>query len=40
MPMTRRQIVAAIPVAAVAASLPRAPAMAEDGRKPVTFWFA
>src|SRR5271167_657963 len=39
MPVTRRQIVAAIPAAAVAASLPRAPAMAEDGRKIVTFWF-
>jgi raffinose/stachyose/melibiose transport system substrate-binding protein len=40
MPVTRRQIVAAIPVAAVAATLPHAPAMAQDGRKPVTFWFA
>src|SRR2546423_10740171 len=40
MPVTRRQIVAAIPAAAVAASLPRAPAMAQDGRKVVTFWFA
>ena len=40
MPVTRRQIIAAIPAAAVAASLPRAPAMAQDGRKVVTFWFA
>src|SRR5712672_2952192 len=40
MPVTRRQIVAAIPAAAVAASLPRARAVAQDGRKVVTFWFA
>jgi raffinose/stachyose/melibiose transport system substrate-binding protein len=40
MPVTRRQIVAAIPAATIAASLPRTPAIAEDGRKAVTFWFA
>lgn len=40
MPVTRRQIVAAIPAAAAAASLPRTPAIAQDGRKVVTFWFA
>src|SRR5260370_42639065 len=40
MPVTRRQIVAAIPAAAVAANLPRARAVAQDGRKVVTFWFA
>ena len=40
MPVTRRQIVAALPAAAVAASLPRVPARAQDGRKVVTFWFA
>jgi raffinose/stachyose/melibiose transport system substrate-binding protein len=39
MPVTRRQIVAALPAAAVAASLPRTPARAEDARKVVTFWF-
>jgi raffinose/stachyose/melibiose transport system substrate-binding protein len=39
MPVTRRQIVAALPAAAIAASLPRVPALAEDGRKTVTFWF-
>ena len=39
MPVTRRQIVAALPAAAIAASLPRAPARAEDARKVVTFWF-
>ena len=38
MPVTRRQIVAALPAAALAASLPRV-ARAEDGRKVVTFWF-
>ncbi|MEN3349360.1 MAG: raffinose/stachyose/melibiose transport system substrate-binding protein [Bradyrhizobium sp.] len=40
MPVSRRQIVAAIPAAALAASLPRTPARAQDGRKVVTFWFA
>ena len=40
MPVTRRQIVAALPAAALAASLPRAPARADDERKVVTFWFA
>jgi raffinose/stachyose/melibiose transport system substrate-binding protein len=39
MPLTRRQIVAAIPVAALASHLPRG-ARAEDARKVVTFWFA
>src|SRR5689334_16082785 len=40
MPVTRRQFVAAIPAAAAAASLSRTPAMAQDGRKVITFWFA
>jgi raffinose/stachyose/melibiose transport system substrate-binding protein len=39
MPLSRRQIVAAIPAAALAAGLPRDRAVAEDGRKVVTFWF-
>jgi raffinose/stachyose/melibiose transport system substrate-binding protein len=39
MPMTRRQIVAALPATALAASLPSPPARAEDARKVVTFWF-
>src|ERR1700744_5626673 len=39
MPMTRRQIVPALPAAAIAASLPHTPARAEDARKVVTFWF-
>ena len=38
MTMTRRQLVAAIPAAALAAGLPRG-ASAEDARKVVTFWF-
>ncbi|MGY4379012.1 hypothetical protein ACVWZ3_006651 [Bradyrhizobium sp. i1.3.6] len=38
MTMTRRQLVAAIPAAALAVSLPR-DVRAEDGRKVVTFWF-
>src|SRR6201996_952323 len=37
MPVTRREIVAALPAAAIAANLPRA--RAEDNRKVVTFWF-
>lgn len=40
MQVTRRQIVAALPAAALAASLPRVPVRAQDGRKVVTFWFA
>lgn len=40
MPWSRRQVVAAIPAATFAAALPRGPAIAEDGRKVVTFWFA
>ena len=39
MTLTRRQLVAAIPAAAIAAGLPRG-TRAEDGRKVVTFWFA
>src|SRR5260370_8904333 len=39
MSLSRRQIVAAIPAAALAAGLPRDRALAEDGRKVVTFWF-
>jgi len=40
MPWSRRQVVAAIPAATLAAALPRGPAIAQDGRKVVTFWFA
>jgi raffinose/stachyose/melibiose transport system substrate-binding protein len=39
MSWSRRQVVAAIPAATLAASLPQAPALAQDGRKVVTFWF-
>jgi raffinose/stachyose/melibiose transport system substrate-binding protein len=39
MPLSRRQVVAAIPAAALAASLPQGRARAQDGRKVVTFWF-
>ena len=39
MSWSRRQVVAAIPATALAASLPRRSAIAQDGRKPVTFWF-
>jgi len=39
MSLSRRQVVAAIPAAALAAGLPRGPAVAQDGRKVVTFWF-
>src|SRR6266702_7690989 len=39
MSWSRRQVVAAIPATALAASLPRGSALAQDGRKPVTFWF-
>src|SRR6266436_8081050 len=39
MSLSRRQIVAAIPAAALAAGLPRDRAIAQDGRKVVTFWF-
>ena len=39
MPLSRRQVVAAIPAAALAASLPQGRALAQDGRKVVTFWF-
>ena len=40
MPWSRRQVVAAIPAASLAAVLPREKAIAQDGRKVVTFWFA
>jgi len=39
MPWSRRQVVAAIPAATLAAGLPRGPAIAQDGPKVVTFWF-
>jgi raffinose/stachyose/melibiose transport system substrate-binding protein len=39
MSLSRRQVVAAIPAAALAAGLPQGPALAQDGRKVVTFWF-
>lgn len=39
MPLSRRQVVAAIPAAALVASLPQGRALAQDGRKVVTFWF-
>src|SRR6202040_4270874 len=39
MSLSRRQVVAAIPAAALAAGLPRRPALAQDGRKVVQFWF-
>jgi raffinose/stachyose/melibiose transport system substrate-binding protein len=39
MSWSRRQVVAAIPAATLAASLPRTPAIAQDERKVVTFWF-
>ena len=39
MSLSRRRVVAAIPAAALAAGLPRSPALAQDGRKVVTFWF-
>src|ERR1700726_3800437 len=39
MPWSRRQVVATIPAATLAAVLPRGPAVAQDGRKVVTFWF-
>src|ERR1700730_4962219 len=40
MPWSRRQVVAAIPAASLAAVLPREKAIAQDGRKDVTFLFA
>jgi raffinose/stachyose/melibiose transport system substrate-binding protein len=40
MSITRRQVVAAIPAGALAAGLSRTPAIAQDERKVVTFWFA
>jgi raffinose/stachyose/melibiose transport system substrate-binding protein len=40
MSWSRRQVVAAIPAATLAAVLPQKPAIAQDGRKVVTFWFA
>src|SRR5258708_22063933 len=39
MSLPLRKVVAAIPAAAFAAGLPRSPAIAQDGRKVVTFWF-
>ena len=39
MSLSRRQVVAAIPAAALAAGLPHGPARAQDGRTVVTFWF-
>src|SRR5882672_1386391 len=39
MSLSRRQVVAAIPAAALAAGLPQGLAVAQDGRKVVTFWF-
>jgi raffinose/stachyose/melibiose transport system substrate-binding protein len=39
MPWSRRQVVAAIPAATLAAGLPRGPTIAQEGRKVVTFWF-
>jgi raffinose/stachyose/melibiose transport system substrate-binding protein len=39
MSLSRRQVVAAIPAAALAAGLPQGRALAQDGRKVVTFWF-
>src|SRR3984893_12311430 len=40
MPWSRRQVVVAITAASLAAVLPREKAIAQDGRKVVTFWFA
>lgn len=40
MPLSRRQLVATLPAAALALGLPKRPAVAQDGRKVVTFWFA
>jgi raffinose/stachyose/melibiose transport system substrate-binding protein len=37
---SRRQVIAAIPAAALAAAWPKSPASEQDGRKLVTFWFA
>jgi len=39
MSLSRRQVIAAIPAATLAAALPKSPAIAQDGRKLVTFWF-
>jgi len=39
MSLSRRQVIAAIPAATLAAALPKSPAIAQDGRKIVTFWF-
>src|SRR5258707_14875133 len=39
MSLSRRQVIAAIPAATLAAALPKSPAIAQDGRKVVTFWF-
>ena len=38
MPLSRRQLIAAIPAATIAA-LPTGPAVAQQGRKAVTYWF-
>ena len=38
--LSRRQVMAAVPAAALAATLPARPSLAQDARKPVTFWFA
>ncbi len=40
MPLSRRQLVATLPAAALALGLPKRAAVAQDGRKVVTFWFA
>jgi raffinose/stachyose/melibiose transport system substrate-binding protein len=39
MPLSRRQVIVAIPAATLAIALPKSPAIAQDGRKIVTFWF-
>jgi raffinose/stachyose/melibiose transport system substrate-binding protein len=39
MSLSRRQVIAAIPATTLAAAWPKSPAVAQDGRKLVTFWF-